>query len=90
VAKTRVDVEEVLALLKRREEINALDIGDIEWHEGGKPLTVHPDVLKHYRFVGLGNTGFVEMELYKEVPCQQFMRVIRGEPEGEGCQGRSQ
>lgn len=64
--KIRIDLEEVRALLNRKNEINALDIREIEWYEDGKPLEIPPECLDKWRFIGLTNVFFVELEFWKE------------------------
>jgi len=57
--RTRVDMEEVLALKARLGEINGFLLEQIDWHANGKPVNVPPRVLDDFKFTGLSNADFV-------------------------------
>jgi hypothetical protein len=59
---TRVDFEEVQRLLERRREINRLNFSDIEWFKDGQRIEVPANVQEEFRFTGLANTDFVEID----------------------------
>lgn len=68
----RVDIEEILALKARLREINSIPLEDIEWYENGQLVTVSPDVVNEYKFVGMGNDWFILSNAYKCQNASQF------------------
>jgi hypothetical protein len=60
-SKVRIDIEEIEALQKRRREINALDLKDIEFFRNGEKVEVSYSAIREWDFVGLSNIDFVEM-----------------------------
>ena len=52
-------IEELLALNKRRKEINNYDIGDIEFCKEGKIINIPKQILKEWKYVGLSISDFV-------------------------------
>ena len=59
----RVDYEEIMAMRARRKEINDLDLEEIEWYKDGKPMTIDPQKLEEFQFIGLSNVSFLTNEL---------------------------
>lgn len=57
--KTKVTIEEILAIRKRRKEINDLDIREIEFTLDGVVINVTDQDLEEWRFMGLNNFDFV-------------------------------
>jgi hypothetical protein len=64
MVKIKIDVNEVLALRKRMDEINSIELKDIIWMDGEKEISIPPERIERWRFVGLNNTCFVEMGLH--------------------------
>ena len=61
--RTAVSIEEVVALRNRLSEINELDPTTIDWYANGKKVEVKEEDIEEWRFTGLGNVYFAEMEL---------------------------
>lgn len=61
--RVRIDVEEIKALQRRRREINDIEIDDIDFYSGGKKVVIPKSSIEEWRFVGLNNIDFAEMEL---------------------------
>ena len=59
----RIDIEEVIQLQLRRNELNAVDIKYVEFYKDSKKLEIDPALIEDWHFVGLSNTDFVMMEL---------------------------
>lgn len=46
---------------------NAMDLTTLDLHdEDGRPIPVTHEVLEEWRFIGMNNVGFVELEFWKE------------------------
>lgn len=64
--KTKIDINEVLNLEKRKNEINALELDDIIWMDGDKEVEVLEGSRKYFKFIGLSNINFISMGLYND------------------------
>ena len=62
--KVQIHLEELEAHKEFRNKVNAPSIEDIEWLMNGEPVTVEPEFLEFFRFVGLCNMDF--WRLYPE------------------------
>lgn len=62
---TTIDVTEVCELQDRLDEINRLPFNEIMWTQNGIPISIHPEVLADWRFIGLSNSMFITAEFYK-------------------------
>ena len=62
----RMDVEHIRQVQAERMRINKLKLEDIEWYEKGKKIEISPQVIKDFNFIGLTNTDFITMNVYKE------------------------
>ena len=60
VGKTRINLEEIYAIAKRRGEINRLDLRYVEFYRDGKLVEVTDEMIQEHRFAGLDNFHFVE------------------------------
>lgn len=63
---TIVNAEEVRTLKNRLREINAIPFTEIEWRENGERIDVQPGVADEFRFTGLVNTDFIDLDIYRE------------------------
>lgn len=61
----QVDINEILEMYRRRREINAVDLRDIQWMNGDKPVEIPADIIEHWRFIGMTNCCFIETGYYK-------------------------
>lgn len=68
---TIVTAEEVRTLKNRLREINGIPFTEIEWRENGAPIAVLPGVADEFKFTGLSNTDFIDLDIYREQA--QFM-----------------
>lgn len=64
--RTKIDIEEIEALQKRRKEINSIELGSIDFYKDGKKVEATAEDIEEWRFVGLSNIDFVEMVLDRE------------------------
>lgn len=64
VSDIKLDINEVRKLNEQRDAINALDFKSIEWMDGDTLLPVTPEIQERWRFIGLCNTNFVELEYW--------------------------
>lgn len=67
-ARTRVDVEDIQDILRRRAAFNHLDLNDIDFYEDGKKLEIPNSLINHFHFTGLANIDFIASDFYKEDP----------------------
>lgn len=65
VGYMKVDINEVIAMFKRRREINSVPLENIIWMDGDKVLEVPREWIDRYKFTGLNNVDFIDMEIYK-------------------------
>ena len=65
----KISVEYVQALLEKQATINALPLKDIEWTLDGKTLEISDKKKENWRFIDLGNTGFVESRFWEDENC---------------------
>lgn len=63
-----VNIEVVKRLLQDLAEIDKVPFDQIEWHLDGKPLDIPKEILKEWKFMGMCNHSFVDMEFYNEEP----------------------
>lgn len=56
----KISVEEVMQLLNRKDEINAVPLDSIVWTLDGKELQIPKEVLEEWSFMGMCNTSFIE------------------------------
>ena len=61
----RVDVERVHALKEELAVINRTPLEEIEVYEDGKRVDIPQDVIDDWKFIGLNNSDFVNMEFWK-------------------------
>jgi hypothetical protein len=67
-----INVEEVLALQKRLDEINSLPLKSIKWFYNGKELIAKPEQIENWRLCGLDNVHFLELFLLlPDKPCEE-------------------
>lgn len=65
--KIHIDVEDVLDIDKRRKAFNLLTLEDIEFYEKGVKISIDPEILPNFRFMGLSNLDFITSGYYKEI-----------------------
>lgn len=57
----QVPIEPIRELLQKLQEFNDLDLKEVQLTENGVPIPVSDD----WRFIGLSNAAFVELEYWK-------------------------
>ena len=62
----RVDIERVRELLAEIAAINRVDLEAIEVYEHGEPVAISKEAIEDWRFVGLSNMTFLEIEAWKD------------------------
>ena len=62
----KYQLERIKALLAELHEFNSHDLKDLELTENGEQIMIPDEVLEEWRFIGLSNQSFVEMEFWKE------------------------
>ena len=61
----RMDIEEIQELIERMSAFNRLPLSEVEWHKGGVKLDVPANFIEDFKFTGLSNKCFVEMEFWR-------------------------
>lgn len=60
----KVNFDEVMRALTFQSEVNALPLEEIEWvRDDGSVVKVDPKIIEDWKFVGLSNFCFVEINL---------------------------
>ena len=60
-----VDIDHLLAFLKRKNKINAEDIEDIIWIKDGEEVEFGKEDLERFAYTGLNNTGIINVYNWK-------------------------
>lgn len=63
--RSRVDVEYVRELLAHLAEIDAIPLDQMDLFENSQKVELTPEVIEDWRFVGMSNRAFIEMEFWK-------------------------
>ena len=74
----RIDIERVRELLEAIAEINRAPLEEIEVYENGEKVDIPTVCLEDWKFTGLGNINFIEMEPWKDTEFLGFMKETRG------------
>jgi hypothetical protein len=61
-----LSIEYVKELIKKRQEINKLNLDEIIWTENGNIILFNPEAIEHFMFTGLNNIDFISTGYYKE------------------------
>jgi len=69
--KTIVDIEEIKEALDVIAEFDKLNLNEVELHENGEPIQIPEGYLEEFKFCGLCNRNFIEMEWWK-IPPEEF------------------
>ena len=73
--RSRVDVEYVRELLARLAEIDSIPLSQMDLFEGGEKIELTPEIIEDWRFVGMSNRAFIEMEFWKNTDFHEFEEV---------------
>lgn len=60
-----IDINEFKELLKKIKLIETVELKDINFFKDGKTVHVCPKVIDEFKFTGLCNRDFIEMDLFK-------------------------
>ena len=63
--KRKVDIEYVRNLLAELDKIDAIPLSEMQLYENGQKIEILPETIEEWRFVGLSNRAFIEMEVWK-------------------------
>lgn len=64
----RIDVEEFQIHHNWFQHLNSVPIEAVEVYENGVRIPIPPEVLRGWRYCGLSNWSFMEMETYRTIP----------------------
>lgn len=62
----KISVERIQDLIQQITDFNNLELSEIQLIENGIPIKITPEILDAWRFIGLSNKSFIEMEYWKE------------------------
>lgn len=62
----KVDIETILELQEKLNEINSVPLDNIEFFENGELIEIDKDKIERWEYVGLNNTAFITMGFYRE------------------------
>lgn len=57
----RVDVEEIISIHKRIQQINEQPLEQIEWYKKGEKIEVDKKQIDEWKFIGLSNFYFLSL-----------------------------
>ncbi len=60
--KVKINIEDIRKLIKKVNKFEELKFDNIEWYENGEKMFFKPECIDEWRFTGLGNISFVELE----------------------------
>ena len=60
----KVNIEDIRKNIEFRKEINSVELTDIDFYENGKKIEVSEKVIDDFRFTGLNNIDFIDIEFY--------------------------
>lgn len=63
--KKQYSIERINELINELETFNLEDINNIELTKDGKVIPISAETLKDWKFVGMTNVAFVELEFWK-------------------------
>ncbi len=64
--KTKVNLQEIDDIIKRKDKINKLDLNDIEFIDyNGKIINISQKIKDDFKFTGLNNIDFITSNYYK-------------------------
>ncbi len=64
--KTIIRIEHVYELYEMRRDINSLDLDDIIWTEGGKPIKIDQETIRAFELCGLTNMDFITSNRFRK------------------------
>jgi hypothetical protein len=64
--KTTIPIEVIREHLAFRERLNKHKLEDLIITENGQPIEITPECLEEWRFIGMTNLSFFEMEFWKQ------------------------
>lgn len=75
--KTKVTLQEIEDIIKRRNRINILDLDDIEFIDfDGKVVDIPQGIIDKFKFVGLSNIDFITSNYYKRGQSDKITEFI--------------
>jgi hypothetical protein len=69
--RTVVDLARIRAALDVIGDFNRLDLADVDFVDAGNPFPVPPETIGEFRFTGLCNKDFVELEFWNAMPAPE-------------------
>ena len=61
--KIKIDVNEIKHIKDRLAEINKIDLQNIQWMDGNKPIHMSEKFINDWKFIGLGNSNIPDYML---------------------------
>ena len=61
----RVDIEDILDAQSVLDAVNKVALAHLELYEGGERITITPEKIEWWRYVGLNNAWFITSQEYK-------------------------
>lgn len=62
--KKQIPIERIRQLIAELKEFDAEDLSKVELTENGKVIPISPEILEEWRFIGLSNYSFIELEFW--------------------------
>jgi hypothetical protein len=82
--KKTIRIESIRKARRVLMEANSLALDDIEWTQGGKPVTFPEDALSIVKYRGLNNTDLLDMDIASlTAPCSLIQQQIMNIPSAD-------
>lgn len=62
----RIDIEKIQVLQEELRAFNRLLLDEIKFYENGKPMNIPSSIIEKFKFTGLNNSDFVDMQFWNE------------------------
>jgi len=72
----RIDVEELFAMQKRRDEICSIPLEQIEFFQDGKKLEFDPKAISEFRYAAFHNIDFILLN-YQDCEMEEDGKISR-------------
>jgi len=69
-----VNINELLELKEKLNEINSIPLEEIEFYENGELVEIPEELLEQWDYIGLNNVDFITTGYYKENPNKGWLQ----------------
>ena len=66
--RVRIDIEDIKALVAKRQDMNRHALNTIDFYENGKKVKISQSTLEDFELCGLTNIDFITSHYYRRTP----------------------